>query len=203
MCRLVDERMAHAGDSTVVCASVQTAGRGRGGNAWLSPRGCAMFSCGVQLPIASRLARAPGYVQHLLAMAMCAAVCEQEGYQDTGLRIKWPNDIYFGRSHKIGGVLVECSVYREHMQFIVGAGLNVANERPTVCINDILADECAPFSVPQVVRHFFFLVTFSIIQIIALTLNNFETFIGEFQEHGAQHILPTYYSYWLHRCVYI
>jgi biotin--protein ligase len=64
-------------------------------------------------------------------------------FQDTSLRIKWPNDIYFGRTHKLGGVLVQCSLQRDQLICVFGCGVNVCNEKPTVrviyiCINVLL-----------------------------------------------------------------
>ena len=102
------------------------------------------------------------------------------------MRIKWPNDIYSGRTHKLGGVLVNCTVTPGQMQFVIGLGVNVTNEKPTVCVNDILADDADPLTVPQVV---------------AATLNRLEQLIDVFQTHGRDAILPLYYKYWLHSYV--
>jgi len=47
---------------------------GRGGNAWLSPDGCAMFSVHVRVALSSRLGQRVSFVQHLMALAVVLAV---------------------------------------------------------------------------------------------------------------------------------
>ena len=54
------------------------------------------------------------------------------------MRIKWPNDIYFSRVAKLGGILVESSVFQSVLHAQVGVGLNVSNERPTVSLNGLI-----------------------------------------------------------------
>lgn len=66
-----------------------------------------MFSAYVNVPLHSNLGRAPGYIQHILATSLVDAVSTMPGCGDAALRLKWPNDIYYGRWHKIGGVVVQ------------------------------------------------------------------------------------------------
>jgi hypothetical protein len=40
--------------------------------------------------------------------------------QDLNLRLKWPNDIYFGNQVKIGGVLVNSTVMGNKLHAVVG-----------------------------------------------------------------------------------
>lgn len=47
----------------------QTSGRGRGGNLWLSPVGCAMYSLQIHLTRDSHLGRQVPFVQHLVSLA--------------------------------------------------------------------------------------------------------------------------------------
>ncbi len=54
---------------------------GRGGNAWLSPLGCAMFTVRVQVELSSRLGQRIPFLQHLAALAVVEAVRTLPGYQ--------------------------------------------------------------------------------------------------------------------------
>ena len=58
------------------------------------------------------------------------------------MRIKWPNDLY-SNSLKLGGILCH-SVYREaKFHLVVGAGINVTNREPSICVQQILEDAAA------------------------------------------------------------
>lgn len=64
------------------------------------------------------------------------------------LRVKWPNDIYYdgpptaaagsNKLIKVGGVLVTTSISGSQAVAAVGCGLNLNNERPTVCLNELI-----------------------------------------------------------------
>jgi biotin---protein ligase len=75
-------------------ASLQTAGRGRGSNVWVSPIGCLLFSTCIRHP-ASACERSPVvFVQYIAALAVVEAVKSYApGYEDFPIHIKWPNDI--------------------------------------------------------------------------------------------------------------
>ena len=45
--------------------------------------------------------------------------------QSVDLRIKWPNDIYFGREMKLGGIIVKSSVMNDVIHVNIGAFLSV------------------------------------------------------------------------------
>jgi biotin--protein ligase len=57
--------------------------------------------------------------------------------KDLGIRIKWPNDIYH-EDIKLGGVLCKAIFHNGAFYVIVGIGLNLNNEEPTTCLNQIL-----------------------------------------------------------------
>lgn len=59
----------------------QTSGVGRGGNVWLSPEGCAMFSIQLHIPLTSYLGQHTPLLQHVVALAVVSAVCNLPGYQ--------------------------------------------------------------------------------------------------------------------------
>jgi len=45
-------------DGILVVAGSQTKGKGRGGNEWISPKGCLMFTFNFNIPLESELGRA-------------------------------------------------------------------------------------------------------------------------------------------------
>uniref|UniRef100_A0A3B3HVL4 Holocarboxylase synthetase n=1 Tax=Oryzias latipes TaxID=8090 RepID=A0A3B3HVL4_ORYLA len=174
----------------IAIAARQIQGRGRGGNAWLSPLGCAMFTLQVQVELSSKLGQRIPFLQHLAALAVVEAVCTLPGYQDIDLRVKWPNDIYYSNLLKLGGVLVTSTVLGSTFYVLIGCGINVTNSNPTVCINDLIQqynrqNGCS-------------LEPLSCSLLIARTVNCLETLIGRFQQEGPDGVLPIYYKRWLH-----
>lgn len=61
-------------DGFAVIARRQTQGRGRSGNIWMSPEGCAMFSMQIQFPLQSELGRHLSLLQHIAALAIVLGV---------------------------------------------------------------------------------------------------------------------------------
>lgn len=91
----------------------QLSGRGRGGNQWISPEGCAMTTIQLIIPLSSPLGQRASLIQHVVATAVVTALSD---LPDVGkaldLRLKWPNDIYLGIENdliKIGGLILTCS----------------------------------------------------------------------------------------------
>ncbi|KAM9539220.1 biotin--protein ligase isoform 1-T1 [Salvelinus alpinus] len=171
-------------------AARQTQGRGRGGNAWLSPLGCAMFSVHVQVAVSSRLGQRIPFLQHLAALAVVEAVRTLPGYQDIDLRVKWPNDIYYGNLMKLGGVLVTSTVMGPTFHLLIGCGFNVSNSNPTIAINDLVMQHNR--------EHGTSLEPLSSAQLIGRTLTCLEQLISDFQERGSEAVLPLYYKRWMH-----
>ena len=104
----------------VVLASQQTAGRGRQGHAWISPRGNLYLS--VLLRPAGRLPQAG-----LIPLAAGVAVAEALDSFGVRARLKWPNDVVVGEK-KIAGLLAEAaSGGGEGIDSVVlGIGINLA-----------------------------------------------------------------------------
>lgn len=103
-------------------AESQTAGRGRRGDAWVSPAGVnLLFSVLLRPdPPMVRWSRLP----HLAGVALCRAV-EETLPELPEVRLKWPNDLYL-RGRKLAGILIESRSGREKKPFaVMGAGLNV------------------------------------------------------------------------------
>lgn len=176
---------------SVAVATRQLNGKGRGGNAWLGPAGCAMFTVCLHIPLSSPLGQRSPFVQHLAALALVKAVRNTEGYEGVNIRVKWPNDIYYETHAKIGGILVTSTVNKDTVTCYIGCGLNVSNSQPTLCINDIARvvsrngkQECPRPLTPE--------------EVIAKALNELEFLVATFQGGGINMVLQDYYRYWLH-----
>ena len=105
--------IAGALHGTLVTASAQTAGRGRGGRTWSAPAGSSL--------LASLLLREP---PRLLPLMAPLAVCEVAG---SDARIKWPNDVVIADGEglrKLAGVLIEGRP--QEGWAVLGVGVNVA-----------------------------------------------------------------------------
>jgi len=105
----------------IVLADAQTAGRGRRGRNWSSPRGENLYlSLGLTF-------RGGFEVLDGLSLVLGVAVAralQSLGADDVGL--KWPNDL-FARGQKFGGILVEIQgeLQEGQVQVIAGIGINV------------------------------------------------------------------------------
>ncbi|HKV46100.1 MAG TPA: biotin--[acetyl-CoA-carboxylase] ligase [bacterium] len=104
-----------APEGTVVLADEQTAGRGRLGRPWASPRG------GIWLSVILR----PAFpLERVSLVGLAAAVATARAIREiTELpaRVKWPNDVLVGGS-KIVGILTEATAGAEWV--VVGVGIN-------------------------------------------------------------------------------
>ena len=108
---------ASAPQGTVVLAGRQTAGRGRLGRSFISPRG------GLYFTVILRPA-----LEHLRSLPIVAALAVARGLEQVaGLRtaLKWPNDVLVG-GRKICGILVESEVTGPTVNHVLlGIGVNV------------------------------------------------------------------------------
>ncbi|XP_043929068.1 biotin--protein ligase isoform X2 [Protopterus annectens] len=178
------------GNGLIAIAARQTQGRGRGGNAWLSPVGCAMFTLLLSIKMDSKLGQRITFLQHLVALSVVEAVRTLPGYEAIDLRVKWPNDIYYSDIMKLGGVLVTSTLMDKTFHVLAGCGFNVANSNPTICINDVIMQynkynrtHLKPLSTDQ---------------LIARTVTVLEELMNTFQDKGANGVLPVYYKRWVH-----
>jgi BirA family biotin operon repressor/biotin-[acetyl-CoA-carboxylase] ligase len=115
-----------ATDGCCVITDKQTAGRGQRGNQWEAAPGENLTMSVVWQP-----AFLPAADQFQLSQVVALAVHDWATAllgPDPALRIKWPNDIFFG-SQKLGGILIENTLQGPKIQYsIVGIGLNI-NQR--------------------------------------------------------------------------
>lgn len=111
-------------DGLTVIAGEQTAGRGQRGNRWESkPFQNLTFS--VVLSSHGLKARHQFALNIAVSVGVLTGLDELFGSGAVDLKIKWPNDIYYG-DKKIGGILIEGSTSGVHLtSAVVGVGLNV------------------------------------------------------------------------------
>lgn len=105
----------------VCIADCQTAGRGRRGNVWQSPRGENLY-LSMGLTFHGGFAVLDG-LSLVLGVAVANAL---EGLGAETIGLKWPNDIFLAE-RKLGGILVELQGELQEgvVQAIAGIGINV------------------------------------------------------------------------------
>jgi BirA family biotin operon repressor/biotin-[acetyl-CoA-carboxylase] ligase len=101
-------------EGLILIADEQTAGRGRRGAAWLSPKGENLAFSVLLRPSVSKA------LWHRLSLAAGLAVAEALEACVPAAEIKWPNDVRVS-GKKIAGILVEAG--RDFV--IIGIGINV------------------------------------------------------------------------------
>ena len=104
----------------IALAEMQTTGRGRRGNSWVSPFAKNIY-CTIGMPRSIQAGNL-GLLSIITGIALCRAL---EACGIDGVRVKWPNDLYF-RQHKLGGVLIESRpVSTDEYYVAIGFGINV------------------------------------------------------------------------------
>jgi BirA family biotin operon repressor/biotin-[acetyl-CoA-carboxylase] ligase len=110
---------AGAASGTLVLAQTQTAGRGRQGRPWSSPRGA-----GIWLTLIERPTDRDALDVLSLRVGMAAARA-LDPFAAEPVRLKWPNDIYV-EGKKLAGILVEARWRDERPEWVaIGLGVNV------------------------------------------------------------------------------
>uniref|UniRef100_A0A182QK98 BPL/LPL catalytic domain-containing protein n=1 Tax=Anopheles farauti TaxID=69004 RepID=A0A182QK98_9DIPT len=175
----------------MVIARHQTKGKGRSNNQWLSPPGCAMFSLQLHIPMNSALGQRLPIVQHLVAISVVSAVLSLPGYEKLDLGLKWPNDIYAYGASKLGGSIFNTQVDSTLAIVNIGVGLNLSNSKPTLCLNDLIAQYNT--------KHSTTLPQLSYEKTFALIFNKLEELYERVQCKGIDELQEEYYRHWLHQ----
>jgi len=110
-----------APEGSVFLAEEQTAGRGRGSNAWQSPQ-----STGIYCSVVLRPALSPS---EALLLSLAAGIAVRAAIEQVDSRVKpdlkWPNDLLID-GKKICGILTEMNAEVTRVRYIVvGIGINV------------------------------------------------------------------------------
>lgn len=112
-----------AGHGTVIQAQIQTAGRGRRGRSWSSPKGAGLWFSMILRPDVSQ--ESAPVITLAAAMAVVKAIERLPGAKP---QIKWPNDVVMS-GKKVCGILTEMSPRKEGVDYIiVGIGINVKQQ---------------------------------------------------------------------------
>ena len=110
-------------EGVVAVAEIQTAGKGRRGKGWQSPKGTGIW---MSMLLTPNITPPEAPVLTLLAgLAVCRAIRQQTGLT---AMIKWPNDILISNK-KICGILTELYAEMDSVHFVItGIGINVNTE---------------------------------------------------------------------------
>jgi BirA family biotin operon repressor/biotin-[acetyl-CoA-carboxylase] ligase len=131
--RLVSEEKLVLENYTTLIAKNQLAGRGRGNHAWFSkPSKSLLMSTYMQVPDTNFWRSNIGELMLVSATAAVSALRQlisPKQFENLGVRIKKPNDIY-ARDKKLAGILGELitcdSPLPGVLECVVGIGLNVS-----------------------------------------------------------------------------
>ena len=105
----------------VICASMQTGGRGRNGKSFCSPPGGLYFSAAYPF---EQTPEKLSFLTLLAGLCVCKTLETRFGPRFT---VKWPNDIYAG-DKKLCGILTEWVSDTPCPAAVVGVGLNVLTD---------------------------------------------------------------------------
>jgi len=167
---------AKAPQGALVVAEEQTAGRGRFGRSWFSPRGTGLYFTLILRP---KLAPAAAPILTLLAgVAVAEALAE---LTDLPTDVRWPNDVLI-RGKKCCGILVEMTAQPERVEHVqIGVGVNVNQ----TAIPAELAAEATSLR-RETGR------AFSRVEILVSILDRMERYYDLLQERGAAPIVERF-----------
>ena len=114
------ERVETLESGTICVAEYQSQGRGRRGRQWLSP-----FGSNLYLSMYWRLDAGMAAAMGLSLVVGVAVVEALEKLGVEGVKLKWPNDLYF-KDKKLAGILVEMSGQAgAAAHLVIGMGMNL------------------------------------------------------------------------------
>lgn len=163
----------------LVLADNQTAGRGQHGRQWLS------VESGLYFTIVNKSLKSPKELSGFSLMLGCClvqAIKEELGI-DTFL--KWPNDILNSRGEKLGGILVETSVYKNDLYILSGIGLNLKGHLDGIQKNSDLESEASTSIDKQ--------------RLLLAIRSNFEKNLKAFNENGFKAFYADWNNYNLYK----
>lgn len=106
-------------ENRLVVASSQSAGKGRRGRQWLSPK-----NGGIYFSLTRRFSLEANALQCLSLLTAISVVDALHGLGASDLQLKWPNDVLFEKK-KLAGILLELQ-QKESSRFVIfGVGVNI------------------------------------------------------------------------------
>ncbi|KAI3407007.2 BPL1 [Candida oxycetoniae] len=204
-------------------ASTQIAGRGRGGNVWVNPRGVLATSVLFRIPPSPVASSSIVTLQYLCGLALIEAILgygsisssRGVGYEDMPLRLKWPNDIYILKPEyfvtveqeigsmvdgndekyvKVSGALINSQFFNGQYNLVWGGGVNVSNPSPTTSLNLVLNR----LNYIRKSKGLETLPPYEPELLLAKLLFIMDQFYKVFSKSGLKPFLPLYYRRWLH-----
>jgi BirA family biotin operon repressor/biotin-[acetyl-CoA-carboxylase] ligase len=133
----------------VVWAKEQTLGRGQRQSQWWSDNGSLTFTIAINPRTHGLRVDQEPRLSLATALAVVKAI-HSSGWKDSGIGIRWPNDIEVG-GRKLGGVLPERVETELGHHIVIGVGLNVLTQldQAPPAIKDMAASLAALQSVPM------------------------------------------------------
>ena len=111
-------------EGAIIYTNYQSEGRGQAGNTWESEDNKNLLISIILIP--SMISPAEQFV---ISMAISVGICDFLKRYVSGIKIKWPNDIYINND-KIAGILIENSIQGEIIEHtIAGIGININQEK--------------------------------------------------------------------------
>lgn len=138
------ESLPNSIDNLIVVAKQQIQGQGNNKNEWLSPTGCCMFTIFMNTNTNKFPASRFCLLQFAAALSCVKAIKSEPNHENLSIGIKWPNDVYYDKKTKIGGILARSSFMGDQIFAKIGIGFNLNNEHPTECLNKILRENGLP-----------------------------------------------------------
>jgi BirA family biotin operon repressor/biotin-[acetyl-CoA-carboxylase] ligase len=129
---------------SLVVADEQTAGRGRKGRTWFTPRGAALaFSLILTTPSHGRAKlTAQGLTARLTGLGALAVSMALSQDFNLFAQIKWPNDVLL-EGKKVAGILTEAQWQGQDLRAVIlGVGVNIYNSSIPPADNLILPATC-------------------------------------------------------------
>jgi BirA family biotin operon repressor/biotin-[acetyl-CoA-carboxylase] ligase len=113
-------------DGHVCLAEHQSAGRGRRGRTWISPRGSS-----IAMSLGHRSSLPPARLGPMSLVVGVAVAAALEAVGVDGVQLKWPNDVYL-RGAKLGGILIELVPAKQPALAVIGIGINIERNDPSL-----------------------------------------------------------------------
>ena len=155
----------------------QTKGKGQHGRNWVSQKdGSIIFSMRKSFNEGMNL----NGLSLIAGMAIIKSI--EAECQLSGLKIKWPNDIYYG-DKKLAGILMENTHYKSNQLVLVGVGINYQ-------LDDTNEIDALWVDLSRILNT---LPNFQ--QLTAKIINNILFFLEDFQINGLSNLLSEWHHY--------
>ena len=170
---------------TVIYTDYQSCGKGQRGNFWESAKGENIL---ISIILQTNFVE-PNEFFNLTIITSLAIHDVLTDYLSEGIKIKWPNDLYY-RDKKIAGILIENFIKQNVIEWcIVGVGLNVNQKRFEDNIAISLAQICnQKFNVEELIN----------ILIQKVELRYFQLKNGEIEQLRKDYLTKLYWKNELH-----